>query len=441
MARIRFTLISALMLIALGVLTLNSIAQPPGGGGGGGGGRGGFQKGFGGPGGPGGPGGFGGPGGGSLLGLASNPAVQEDLKLKDKQKAAIKSLTEKRKSATDKVRQQQQEFMKEAGINFGGFGPGGFGPGGGGPGQNGQANAQGGQNGGGRGRRGQNADPNAAPGAPNQKGGRGNRPQLTEEQQEQMQMFFASSQEINQNAESSLSRILDKTQNVRIKQIQLQLAGPDALRRPDMIEKLNMTDEQLEQIREFRNEQRQLSREVQKSRGQFFAKLMPPPDNNAQDGGNAQNANQRRGGRGGFNPEAMKQAMEDPENQKQMEQFREQSSKIDEQFSAAVYNKVLYPRQRTIYKKMLGAPFDRSKMGAGGPGWFMPGGRNRGGNPDAAKKDTSPGNATTSAKVDSSGGDAAESASTTKAPTTTAKPKRKSLRDLRGSSGGTPDDQ
>ena len=146
MLRIRFTLISASMLIAMGLLTLNSIAQPPGGrGGGGGGGRGGFQKG-------GGPGGFGGGPGGEILRLVSNPAVQEDLKLKDKQKTAIKSLQEKVKSASDKLNQQRQEFFKEAGINFG-FGPGGGGPGGGGPGgpgQNGNANAQGGQNGGGR---------------------------------------------------------------------------------------------------------------------------------------------------------------------------------------------------------------------------------------------------------------------------------------------------
>jgi len=370
----------------------------------------------------------------------TNPAVQEDLKLKDKQKTAIKSLTAKVKSLTDNVNQQRQEFMKAAGINFG-FGPGGGGPGGGGPGQNGQANAQGGQNGGGRGRRGQNADPNAAPGAPNQKGGRGNRPQLTEEQQEQIQVFRASTQEITQNAESALGKILDKAQVTRIKQIQLQLAGPNALLREDMIEKLNMTDEQLEQIRELRNEQRQLSGEVRKSQGAFFRKMMPPPPaDNGQNAANAQNGNQRRGGRGGFDPEAMKKAMEDPENQKQMEQFRTEQSKIDEQFSAAVYNKVLYPRQRTTYKKMLGAPFDRTKMGGGGPGgWFMPGGR--GGNAAAAKKGASPGNATTSAKVDSSDGDAAESASTTKAPTTTAKPKRKSLRDLRGSSGGTPDNQ
>jgi hypothetical protein len=434
MSRIRFTLISASMMIALGLLTLNSIAQPPGGGGGN---RGGFQKG----GGPGGPGGFGGPGG-PILRLVTNPAVQEDLKLKDKQKTAIKSLTEKVKSASDKLNQQRQEFFREAGFNFG---PGGGGPGGGGRGQNGNGNAQGGQNGGGQGRRGQNGDPNAAGDAPKQKGGRGNRPQFTEEQQEQMQMFRASEQEITQNTESALAKILDKTQVARVKQIQLQLDGPSALLREDMVEKLNMTDEQQEQIRELRNEQRQASREVQKSRGQFFAKLMPPPDNNAADGGNAQNGNQRRGGgggRGNFNPEAMKKAMEDPENQKQMEQFREDSSKIDEQFSATVYNKVLYPRQRTIYKKMLGAPFDRSKMGGGGPGgWFMPGGRNGGA---AAKAGATPGDAKPPAKANSADDDAEPSATSApaKAPAVTATPKRKSsLKDRRGSSGNTPDDQ
>ena len=426
MPRIRFTLISASMLIALGVLTLNSIAQPPAGGGGGG--RGGFQKG-------GGPGGFGGPGGpgGEILRLVSNPAVQEDLKLKDKQKTAIKSLTEKVKGASDQLNQQRQEFFKAAGINFG---PGGGGGGPGGGGQNGNGNAQGAQNGGGRRQRGQqNADPNAAQGAPNQQGGRGNRPQFTEEQQEQMQMFRMSEQELTTNAESSLSKILDKAQVTRVKQIQLQLAGPNALLRDEMIERLNMTEEQLEQLRELRNEERQLSGEVRKSQGAFFRNLMPPPADNGQTADNGQNGNQRRGGRGGFNPEAMKKAMEDPDNQKQMEQFREEQTKVETQFAAAVYNKVLDKRQRALYKKLLGPPFDRTKMGGGGPGWGGgPGGRFGGGNPAVAKKDGSPASTTTSAKTDTE-----DSASAAKTDTVTAKPKRKSLRDLRGSSSATPD--
>ena len=249
-----------------------------------------------------------------------------------------------------------------------------------------------------------------------------------------MQMFRASDQELTQNAEAAVAKILDKTQVTRLKQIQLQLAGPNALLRDDMIEKLNMTDEQVEQIRELSNEQRQANRAVQKNQGEFFRKMMPPRQDNGQDGDNAQAKNQR-GGRGGFDPEAMKKAMDDPANKKQMEEFQEERSKIESQFSATVYNKVLYPRQRTSYKKMLGAPFDRSKMGGGGPGWFMPGARNGAGNAAAAKKDASPADATTSAK------DGAEdSATTSKAAPATAQPKRKSLRDLRGSSAPAPEE-
>ena len=91
MSRLRFTCMSAATMVALAALTLNSLAQPPGRNGGGpGGGPGGF---FGRGGGPGGPGGF----GGSLLMLASNPAVQADIymKVKDKQKAQIKNLNDK----------------------------------------------------------------------------------------------------------------------------------------------------------------------------------------------------------------------------------------------------------------------------------------------------------------------------------------------------------
>ena len=127
MSRLRITLMSAATMVALAALTLNSLAQPPGRNGGGqGGGPGGF---FGRGGGPGGPGGFGGPM--PLLMLASNPAVQEDMKLKDKQKAQIKSLN-------DKFTQQSRELRTQMGGGFGGPGGPGGGPGGPGGGQNAQ---------------------------------------------------------------------------------------------------------------------------------------------------------------------------------------------------------------------------------------------------------------------------------------------------------------
>ncbi len=87
MARLRLTIITTATFLALAAFEMSSLAQQQPGGpqqpGGAGGGRGG-------PGG--GRGGFGGFGGGfnGLLGLASNAGVQTELKVTDKQKAAIK---------------------------------------------------------------------------------------------------------------------------------------------------------------------------------------------------------------------------------------------------------------------------------------------------------------------------------------------------------------
>ena len=88
----------------------------------------------------------------------------------------------------------------------------------------------------------------------------------------------------------------------------------------------------------------------------------------AGNGANNGNGNGRNGGRGRGrpDPEAMKKVMEDPQIQAQMAEMRTQGEKLDNVYAVAV-NKVLSARQRTLYKKMLGPPFDRSKMGGGGP--------------------------------------------------------------------------
>ena len=65
--------------------------------------------------------------------------------------------------------------------------------------------------------------------------------------------------QLRYSAEQSLGKILDKKQVGRLKQIQLQLdpAGPWVVLREDMIEKLNMTEEQVAQLNEIRDGQRQ----------------------------------------------------------------------------------------------------------------------------------------------------------------------------------------
>ena len=126
-----------------------------------------------------------------------------------------------------------------------------------------------------------------------------------------------------------------------------------------------------------------------------------------------------------------------------MNQMRTQDEKLENQFVAAI-NKVLTPRQRALYKKMLGPPFDRSKMGGGGP-WGGPRG-NGPGNPATAKAGSAADKnaATAKANSDDDADEAAPAAkpatpAPAKAKATTTAPKKKSLRDLRGSSSNNND--
>ena len=465
MSRLRITFTTAAMFVALAALTLNSLAQPPGRNGGGGpGGGGGFGRG--GPGGGfggfgGGFGGFGGPGGpgGSLLGLASNPAVQDDMKLKDKQKAQIKSLS-------DRYNQQMQELRAQMGGGPGGQGRGGAQGNGQRGVQNGdpnaQGNGQGGQGGGGGfgGGGGQGQDPNAPGG-----GGRGNRgnrnqngqavpvdPEVAQQRAEQRALMRESMNELRQSAESSLGKILDRAQVTRLKQIELQLPGPSVVLREDMIEKLGIDEVQHEMLQEVMNGRREAQRETGRARREMmqavFQSINPAPANNDQNGGgggnggnggNGQNGNRRNIGPRGFDPaqrEAFQKYMERPEIKAQGDQLKAVEDKVESQFAAAV-NKVLTNRQRAMFKKMLGPPFDRSKMRGGGGPWGGRGG-NGPGNQASAKNASNAAKAAPTAKTNT-GGDDDEEASQAKASTpapakakAAAAPKRKSLRELRG---------
>jgi hypothetical protein len=464
MSRLRLTFMTAAMLLALAALTLNSLAQPPGGGGGGGG-RGGFGGPGGGFGGPG--GGFGGPGGGSLLQLASNPAVQEDLKLKDAQKTKIKSLS-------DKYNAQMQELRTQMGMGGPG-GPGG-GPGGAqgkgqgrrGNGGQGGGGGGGGAGGGGGGGGGQGQDPNAQAGGGGGRGNRGNRnqngqngvqedPAVVAQRNEQRAMAREAMNELRQNSESALAKLLDRNQVARLKQISLQLEGNQAVLcqnethpHGDMIDKLQIDEAQYAMIQETLTEGRNAERASRKSRGEAmknaFARLNPNGANGGQNnggngnggagaGGAGNNGNGNngrngggRGGRGNFDPEAMRKLMESPEMKAQMEEFQGQEEKLTAQLTNAIF-KVLSPRQRTTFKKMLGVPFDRTKMFAGGP-WGGRGGAAAGKNQGST---TSKGAATADDDDDEDAPKAKPS--TTAAPVkakSSAVAKKKSLRELRG---------
>ena len=417
----------------------------------------------GGPGGPpgpaGGPGGPGGPGG-SILGLAQFPAVQEELKLKDPQKTKIRSLVE----SADQRRRQLREQMNPQGQSGQGAGQGGNGrrgrnngnndaqaAGGGGPdGQNGgQYGGYGGLGGyggygglgalggyggygglgalggyggygglGGYGGYGQYGGYGGQNGGGGQGNARGPDPAMAE----RFAAMREAQMELDESIEQALASILDRGQYRRLKQIQLQAEGIGALLQPDMIEKLNLEEDQVEQIRELFDQGRQVQRENGRAVSDMMRTAFSNPGNNGPNPGG--------GGPGGPNfrdpafQEAMKTFMEKPEVKAKMDQMQSQNTKIQDQLAAAV-NRVLGKRQAAAYKKMLGAPFDFSQ-GRGGPA------QGGGKSPSGAKPSD---RADAAGKAKASGPDddeAATSKSASKSKGTDAKAKRKSLRQQRG---------
>jgi hypothetical protein len=222
-----------------------------------------------------------------------------------------------------------------------------------------------------------------------------------------------------------------------------------------MIEKLNLSEEQVTMLTELRDGQRQKQRDLRNANREAFDAVMKKanPDfvgfgnrgnqgnrgngglgGNGQANGGAQNGNQ--GNRPPFDPAAMQKmredfqkAMDKPEVKAQREKQREQDKALEDE-SYALVMKNLYPRQRATLKKMAGAPFDRSVMG--GPFGGGPAG--------ATAKNASAAGKTAVAKAGSEDDDEETAASASAKPAAPAKakasaaPRKKSLRELRSGS-------
>ncbi len=445
MFRSRQLICIASIAIVSSMLAGHSLAQPPGPGGPGGG--------RGGRGGPGGPGG--------LLGLVTNPGVQTELKLQDPQKQKIETLSKQ-------VSQQQQKIREQTfqGMNFGnrnnnnnnnnanpngnggpgqsnGAGGGFGGPGGGGPGAvnpmaaamatRGYGMGWGGMGLGGYGGYGLGYGGMAlgyggfgmgwgGMGGGNPPGGNpngGGRRQMDPEMAARFTAMREASAALQQKSEQELGRILTKPQGSRLKQIQLQLAGIGALLQPEMIEKLSLSEDQVAQIQELLNEGRQAARENGRQMFDLMRQAVPDTGNTNNAAPNGANGNNGPGGRGRRGPNmrdpavqaALKNYMEKPETKAKMDQIQAQNQKIDRQLLSAVY-RILSKRQGAAYKKMLGAPFDVAQM--------------RGDAPASSNANQ--------AATKAGAADAEDSPTAKPAPRTnsSAKSKRKSLREQRG---------
>jgi DNA-binding TFAR19-related protein (PDSD5 family) len=372
-------------------------ARITGNGAGGFGGRGG--PGGGGPGGRGNQGGRGDQGGGApgpqtdpmITLLMESPALQEELKLTAKQKADLKKVTD---TANTKRREFFSQMQGQGGR--GGRGNQGGGPGGGGP---GGAGAGGGID---------------------------------------RQAMFQMMSELNQQSATAIGKILDKNQKARLEQIKLRIEGVPAVARPEIAQKINMSEEQLALVQQVVEEGKVAQQELTRSmmangRGMFGGRGGPggaggaagqpdatkadaktkttaktkaattkaAPKNDDEEGdepaaadagaGAAAGANANgRGGRGN------RPDMNSPEMQERMAQMTEtinksnqEADKIDAMVAAKI-KKIISPGSRSKFNKLLGPEYDLTKLvpprgarggfgGPGGPGGGGPGGGGPGG--------------------------------------------------------------
>ena len=371
------------------------------GGPGGGGGRGGpgGGGGWGGPGGGGwgGPGGGGGgPGGGTTPAtLIVMPVVQDELKMTDKQKDQVKQINidadKKRtqvrenaqKMATAAREQAAMQAAAAAEANDGNID------------NNGNQGAGNGNQGGGNG---------------NQGGGGGSRGGRNGRNDAGGQVMREAMDTFQNQVEAALVKTLDPKQKVRIKQIALQAEGAGAFNNPEVIEKLGMTEEQVDAIEAIRGDARRSQRDLM---GQLFNN---PGGNNGGPGGGGP------GGGGGRPDPAMFQT---PEFQAKLKTVQDGQAKLDDQTMVAV-GKALTKPQKAKFNAMIGEKFDVASVRRNFMDRFRPGG--------AAPANQQASAATPAAPAVAAAPAAAPTPAA--AATTTARPAaRKSLRESRG---GTP---
>ena len=286
-------------------------------------------------------------------------------------------------------------------------------------------------------------------------------------------------QQLQNQFDGELARVLDKNQFKRLKEIQLQVQGPPAVLRDDVAERLEITEEQHAEIQEVLNQANQARRELMRTQMQFMRSQMPnqPADPNAPAAGAqtdpnaaatppaAQNGQaQAQGGRGGrgnrgggangqnnrprFDPAAWQKVMEQPEVKAKVDETRKAETQLRNQEYAQVY-KAMDRRQVSLFKKMLGKAFDVDSITAGffrgGPGWpGGPGGRRNGangnGNGNGNGNSNQTANATTTKAAPSASAGSSGTSTTGSAPATT--PRRPSLRERRGlGSQSSPDSE
>ncbi|MBX6315126.1 MAG: hypothetical protein IRY99_19785 [Isosphaeraceae bacterium] len=290
-------------------------------------------------------GGFrGGPGGGSsdmATSLLRNDAVQAELKLTDKQKLA---LTKTNETMDQRRRDLFRQMSRNGGGRGGPGGPGGggFGPGGGGFGPGG--------------------------------GGFNNREAI------QAEMVA-----LREQSEQAIGQILSTAQKKRLKQIELQLAGPLGVAKPEVANAIGLSPMQNEQIQmvieQFRTAQGDLMRQTFRRGGDNNNN-----NNNNNNGGpggpggprgrgprTTGNATTKNQGPAATPPDGGRPSPE--EMASRFQTMNEQQMKLLAAAEAKVA-KILNTRQKSAYQKLQGPKVDIMKIAQSDSG-FSRGGSSR----------------------------------------------------------------
>ncbi len=80
-------------------------------------------------------------------------------------------------------------------------------------------------------------------------------------------------QELRKEGEAAIAKIIDKKQAKRLKQISLQLGGPDTFNNPEVAKALDFTDDQKKEIKTIQEDMGKEAREIFQGEGNFQEKF------------------------------------------------------------------------------------------------------------------------------------------------------------------------
>jgi hypothetical protein len=173
--------------------------------------------------------------------------------------------------------------------------------------------------------------------------------------------LMAMIEDLRRENEEALSRIFDKRQRERVAQISLQLEGLMAVTRPEIATKLNLDEYQLQQIQDLKEQYEANRGELHAAQEERFSlranAFRPKPDGPRPSAARPRPESEAAVGKAGRASAGAEPKREESEG----ERMKRESDELGVRFAREL-NKVLTRRQKTVFNRMLGEPFDLTKV-------------------------------------------------------------------------------